>query len=113
MEEVEDLKNEMIDRFGNPPKEVMMLIELEEIRTLASALYLDEILEQARSIKIKISGHSRIDAGKLVRLIAEDRRLHVDPKDNGILIFTPVARLTEKKIPELKKWLQQFTQDAQ
>ncbi len=113
MEEVEDLKNEMIDRFGNPPKEVMMLVELEEIRTLASALHLDEILEQARSIKIKITGDSRIDAKRLVRMIAEDKRLRVDPKDNGILIFTPAARVTEKKIPELKKWLQQFTQDAQ
>ena len=113
IEEVNELKNELQDRFGPPPEKVMVLIELEEIRTLASSLCIDEILEQTRSIKIKISAQNLIDPGKLVKQISEDRRLSVDPRDNEVLIFSPGSAEPEKKLPELKKWLQQFVESAQ
>ncbi|PKL37689.1 MAG: transcription-repair coupling factor [Spirochaetae bacterium HGW-Spirochaetae-1] len=109
MDEVEQLKNELTDRFGPPPPEVNILIELEEIRTLASQLFIDEILEHSHAIKIRISGQSAINMEKLVRQIAEDDRLSMDPRDNVTLVFVPHAMETEKKLSELKKWLQQIS----
>ena len=107
-EEVNSLKEQMTDRFGPPPEKVMVLIELEEIRTIASLLYISEILEQSKFIKIRITEHSRIDYSILVKQIAEDKRISVDPKDSEILIFNPGTLKTEKKLFELKKWLQQL-----
>ena len=46
IEEVDTLEKEMIDRFGRPPVEVNILIELERIRAIASSLFIDEILEE-------------------------------------------------------------------
>lgn len=107
-EEVNALKEQMIDRFGPPPDKVMILIELEEIRAIASSLYIDEIFEQSKFIKIRVTGQSRINGVILVKLIAEDKRLSIDPKDSEILIFNPGTTKVEKKLFELKKWLQQL-----
>ena len=108
LEEVATLQKEMTDRFGQPPETVMILIELEEIRALASSLRIDEILEHSKAVKIRISANSVIDPSALVKEIAADARLSIDPSDNEILIFRPKAKQTEKKLFELKKWLQQF-----
>ena len=59
VEEVEQVEKEMMDRFGPYPGEVRMLIEIEQIRAMASLLAIDEILEDSRSIRIKISGNRK------------------------------------------------------
>ncbi|MFC1668771.1 transcription-repair coupling factor [Spirochaetota bacterium] len=108
--EVDKLTEELIDRFGLPPEEVKILIELERLRALASSLLIEEIVEDSKSIKIKISKQSKIDLKKLVEQIKIDPRLSVDPENNEILIFRPNMKNVEKKLVELKKWLQQISQ---
>ncbi|MBN2158675.1 MAG: transcription-repair coupling factor [Spirochaetes bacterium] len=108
VEEVEQLEKELVDRFGAYPEEVGILIEIEKIRTMASLMYIDEILEDSRSIRIKISGNAKVDVRKVVGLIASDRRLSLDPVDRETLIFVPESMKPEKKVPALKKLLQQL-----
>lgn len=108
VEEVEQVEKELVDRFGPYPNEVRILIEIEQIRALASLMAIDEILEDSHSIRIKISGGSKIDVNKLVKQIAADKRLAIDPGDRETLVFTPESMNTEKKIPGLKKLLQQL-----
>ncbi len=109
VEEVDTLESELIDRFGPQPPEVIMLVELERVRTLASALQIDEILEDPNKINIKITSSCLIPAEKLIKEISADSRLKIDPRDPEILIFKTPAKNPEKKLIELKKWLQQFT----
>ncbi|HPI91313.1 MAG TPA: helicase-related protein, partial [Spirochaetota bacterium] len=106
LEEVDILENEMTDRFGRPPVEVSVLIELERIRALASSLNIDEIMEDSRSIRIRITGKSKIDRKALIKQLASDKRFSLDIKDRDILLFNTKKLSGEKKISELKKWLQ-------
>jgi len=107
-EEVEQVEREMVDRFGPYPEEVKTLIEIEQIRAMASLLAIDEIMEDSRSIRIKISGTAKVDVKKIVKLMAADRRLSIDQADREILVFVPGSMKAEKKVPELKKLLQQL-----
>ncbi len=107
--EVEEIEKEMTDRFGEPPAEVRVLLALEKIRALASALEIDEILEDSRGVRIRISGNSRVDPKKIVPLIKKDRRISLDPSDNEMVLFRPDEKGDEKKLTELKKWLQQIS----
>ncbi|HOP61892.1 MAG TPA: transcription-repair coupling factor [Spirochaetota bacterium] len=107
-EEVDLLEKEMIDRFGPPPGEVTILIELERIRAIASYLGIDEILEDNRQINIRITSNCIIQADKLLESISKDKRFSITAKDPENLVFKPSGRTIEKKLPELKKWLQQF-----
>jgi len=109
VEEIDTLTDEMIDRFGNPPSEVLILIEMEKIRTIASSLRIEEILEDSKAFRLTITGESRINPEKLIPLIHSDDRLAVDPKMNEVLLFSPHEGAVEKKLLELKKWLQQLT----
>ncbi len=108
IEEVDTLEKEMIDRFGRPPVEVNILIELERIRAIASSLFIDEILEDNRQVKIKITSSCIIPGEKLLKAISKDNRFSINSRDPENLIFKPENRSIEKKLFELKKWLQQF-----
>jgi len=109
VEEIDSIERELIDRFGEYPSEVRVLIEIEKIRTVASSLYLDEILEDSYGgIRIKITEQSAIDMKKLILSISKDTRFAMDPIDKNVLRFKPLETETEKKLHELKKWLQQF-----
>ncbi len=107
-DEVDALEKEMIDRFGLPPVEVNILIELERIRSIASALYIDEILEDNRQVNIKITANCEIPPDRLLKVISKDSRFSINPKDPENLVFKPENKTIEKKLLELKKWLQQF-----
>ncbi len=107
-EEIDTLTAELTDRFGPVPREVTILIELEKIRTLASSWELGEILEDSKSIRMRITADTLIDRGWLVEQIAGDSRLTMDRNDEEVLLFTASSRDNEKKLIELKKWLQQI-----
>ncbi|MFH0977339.1 MAG: transcription-repair coupling factor [Spirochaetota bacterium] len=109
VEEVAQLEQELLDRFGPPPDEVKILIELEKIRALASSLEIEEIIEDSKAIKIRMSKNTRIDPNVIVSIIQKDKRIVFDRKDKDILIFNPKATQEEKRLDELKKWLQQLS----
>jgi transcription-repair coupling factor (superfamily II helicase) len=108
VEEVEQVEAELVDRFGAYPNEVRILIEIEKIRALATLMALDEIIEDSKSIRIKVSGKSKIDRVKIVSQLSKKNRLTIDPANRDTLVFTPESMQTEKKIAGLKKLLQQL-----
>ena len=108
-EEVVQLEQELVDRFGAPPDEVKVLIELEKIRAIASSLEIEEIIEDSKAIKIRMSKNTRIDPKQIVTIIQKDKRISFDQKEKDILIFKPKAEEQEKRLEEVKKWLQQIS----
>ncbi len=107
--EVEALEAEVADRFGAMPREVRVLVEIEKIRTMASNLEIDEIIEDRKAVKIRISSNARVDRSRIPQLLKKDRRLLIDRGDREVLVFTPGDTGDEKKLVELKKLLQQLT----
>jgi len=109
IEEIDALEREVVDRFGEYPEQVRLLVEIERIRTIASTYFIDEILEDSYgTIRITISEQATFDFRKLASLIAKDARFAFDPVNKSILRFKPIESATEKKLGELKKWLQQL-----
>lgn len=109
LDEVFVVESEMHDRFGKLPAQAKVLIAMEEIRVLASALFIDEISQHGERVHIRISGQSLIEPSKLLELIAKDKRFIVDPADNEMLVFNIGKANVENLLAELKKWLQQIS----
>ena len=109
LNEIEDLKAELIDRFGHGPPEVMALIEFEKIRALASSIFIEEILEVEKSFRIKISSQTEINLKKIVENIKKKKGLSFDPKNKKILIFSPKSQEREEQLGELQKWLKSIS----
>ncbi len=107
-EEVEELYSEMVDRFGQPPGIVHSLVEMERIRVVASRLRIDEIREDSRQIRIRLSSQSRVNIHNVVEAVSREQRLTFDPQDRDTLRWSTRNLGPEKKLHSLKKLLKQF-----
>ena len=68
--ECDEMKDELIDRFGEIPESAQNLLRISLLRTRAHKLYILEIKGGSGTIEIKVSPNAKIDAGKIPGLIA-------------------------------------------
>ncbi len=68
--ECDDMKDELIDRFGEVPESADNLLRISLLRSNAHALYILEIKGGNGTIEIKVSPNAKIDAGKIPGFIA-------------------------------------------
>lgn len=104
--DVKIVEKEMVDRFGKPHEKASILISLEYIKALATELRIDEIIEGEKAVRLRITENSVITTEKLLNLIKTNEKVMIDPQDNNVLIFRNVFKEGEKKLNEIKKFLQ-------
>ncbi len=68
--ECDEMKDELIDRFGEVPETAMNLLRISLLRARAHALYVVEIKGGDGTIEVKVSPEAKIDAGKIPGFIA-------------------------------------------
>jgi len=69
-----DTIDELIDRFGEPPLEVMRLVNTARLKFLASELNIDLIKEDNDKIKCQFINSEVVDGSKLVEFSKKYRR---------------------------------------
>jgi transcription-repair coupling factor (superfamily II helicase) len=63
--ECDDMKDELLDRFGKVPETVENLLRISLLRTRARALYVTEIKGSSNEIDIRVSPEARFDPEKI------------------------------------------------
>ena len=61
---------ELIDRFGDPPKPVENLLYIAKIKSLAHEVYMTEISQKADTVKFTLYGKAKLDVAKIPEFIA-------------------------------------------
>ena len=69
-EETEEMLEELIDRFGDPPKPVENLLYIAKIKSLAHTVYMTEISQKADTVKFTLYGKAKLDVAKIPEFIA-------------------------------------------
>jgi transcription-repair coupling factor (superfamily II helicase) len=69
-EEQEDMLEELIDRFGEPPKSVLNLLEITGLRSQAHRLYITEVKGRPDQIVCTMYEKAKIDPTKIPELIS-------------------------------------------
>ncbi len=69
-EETEEILEELIDRFGEPPKSVQNLLMIARLKTLAHQAYVTEIVQQKEQLTLKLFERARLDVAAIPGLIA-------------------------------------------
>ena len=69
-EETEEMLEELIDRFGDPPKPVENLLYIAKIKSLAHEVYMTEISQKADTVKFTLYGKAKLDVAKIPEFIA-------------------------------------------
>ena len=69
-EEIDEMLEELIDRFGDLPKSVQNLLYIARIKSMAHQVYLTEVQQKEDTIKFVLYEKAKIDVGKIPVLIA-------------------------------------------
>lgn len=103
-QDVQDLKDELIDRFGDYPEEVELLLAISLMKILAKDVRIESIKENKREIVLLFSEKAAeiIDNSKLFRIISSiDSRIHLGTVGNQVKIVLRAKGESDKAVCEL------------
>ena len=100
---VEDIRNELRDRFGALPANVDNLLHFVRVKRLAKHIGVISIVREGARGVIKLTQSARVDPNKLLQLIGTDSQIKFSP--NGVLSF-PLRDHGPKVIDAIEELLQ-------
>ena len=68
-EEYEDMTEELIDRFGEPPRPVMNLLEIASLKALAHSVYVAEVSEKPEGMRFAMYEKARVNPAGIPQLV--------------------------------------------
>lgn len=95
-EERSDMLEELIDRFGEPPKAVLNLLAIARLKALAHQGYITEIKQMQREIRITLYENAHLNPEGIPPLVAKYRRqLQFKPDKEPKFLFAPVGDIVQ------------------
>ena len=114
MDEVDEMLEELIDRFGDPPKSVENLLYIAKIKSLAHRVYFTEVSQKAETLKFTLYEKAEIDVAKIPEFVAgfgQKVRFMADAKAPYFTYF--LKQNTREKNVGVKEILEEFLEAAQ
>ena len=90
LEKLYEIKDELIDRFGELPEEVINLLRYLEIKILAKELKIQEIVQKDSEYFLKFD-NDYINFEKIMNLI-EEKKARYSQKDGGLYYFEDILK---------------------
>ncbi|WP_284281220.1 transcription-repair coupling factor [Limnobacter litoralis] len=73
MDDISDMQEALIDRFGKLPEETKALLETHRIRILAKPLGVQKIDSSTEATVVQFEPNANVDAAKIIQLIQKER----------------------------------------
>ncbi|MFT3733879.1 MAG: transcription-repair coupling factor [Rhodocyclaceae bacterium] len=105
-DEIQDIQEELIDRFGEMPPQAQALLETHRLRVLAKPLGIIKIDAASRQINIHFEPNPPIEPIKIIQLIQKDRRYKLAGQDKlSALLSSETLKDRAAKVREVFKAL--------
>ncbi|MDO5338413.1 MAG: transcription-repair coupling factor [Eubacteriales bacterium] len=93
--EYDDMLEELIDRFGEPPKTVQNLLVIAALKAAAHQVYIQEIRQRGKNIKLVFYENAQLDPSIIPAILAKYRRSLTLKKEKATtyLLYTPSSDL--------------------
>ncbi|MBO4911403.1 MAG: transcription-repair coupling factor [Butyrivibrio sp.] len=86
--ESDDMRDELVDRFGEVPKTALNLLRISLIRTAAHRLFVTEIKGGDGKIEIKVTPNAKIKGEKIPELLAKyEGKMNFHAAGNPVFIY--------------------------
>ena len=72
-EEYDDMLEELMDRFGEPPKSVQNLLAVANLKAMAHRAWITEVAQKGDTIRFTMFERAKVDAAKIEQLVKESR----------------------------------------
>ena len=102
---LEDIRNELRDRFGAVPGNIDNLLRFVKLKRFAQSLGVVSIVREGARGVVKMSPQAKVDPNKLLLLIQREPQVKFSP--NGVLSF-PLKEQGEKVIDAIEELLNEI-----
>ncbi len=98
----EDVLEELIDRFGDPPQEVVNLVDIAHLRALCARLGVNRVTAAAGSLVFRLAPDYMPDINRLYRALEEggDKRLIFSASKEAALVFQDRKKENEQMVKD-------------
>jgi transcription-repair coupling factor (superfamily II helicase) len=104
--QLHDVRAELIDRYGEPPRAVRNLLEYAELKLVAVRVGVNAIERKREQVNIKFRQTATVDPERLARFVASQRGTQFTP--DGTLKFVQKATAPEEVLSHLKTLLEEL-----
>jgi transcription-repair coupling factor (superfamily II helicase) len=105
--QLHDVRAELIDRYGEPPRAVRNLLEYAELKLVAVRVGVNSIERKREQVSIKFRQTATVDPERLARFVASQRGTQFTP--DGTLKFLQKSTAPEEVLSHLKTLLEELT----
>lgn len=108
-EECEDMLEELLDRFGEPPKSVQNLLTIARLKAFAHSVYVIEITQRGDEIKFVMFEKANVDPMKIPPLLQKEKQsLKFTVDTNPYFTYRKVNSRNEDTFEAVKKVLNEI-----
>lgn len=112
LEEYEDMQDELIDRFGDLPRQVENLLKVVLVKAAAHKAYITEITGNRERLKFQMMQDAKIDTQKIPEMLKRyNHRLKIVTEKNPYFEYIPMkpAKNTDEMLDNMKKVINDIT----
>ena len=103
-EEYEDMMEELLDRFGEPPKMVQNLLAVASLKAMAHRIYLTEVKQLDDSLKLTMYERAKINTAKIPEILNQyPEELQFKVETNPYFLYRPRNRKAKEAVPMQEK----------
>ena len=102
--DLNEVAEQMIDRFGLQPQEVKLLFTSHRLRLQAEALGIARIIATSDKILFKFSKNNKIDVEQLVRMIQEEPQIYRLKEGHDLMVHQGFSEV-EKRVKAIEQIL--------
>lgn len=106
-DETEEMMEELIDRFGDPPKSVENLLYIAKIKSMAHLVYFTEIAQKGDVLRFTLYEKAKLDASKIQPFITSygpRLKFTADAKATYFTYQLKTGKMSAKSLPH-SAWL--------
>lgn len=113
-EELQDIIDELLDRFGDMPLAVVLLTKVAEIRMYARLLRITDLIERNRKVTAVFDEQSPVHPGALQRIWREyPGKVVFRPEEKVVMEVTPLGDNDKQRLTHLANVLSHLWQHSQ
>lgn len=114
LEETDEMLEELMDRFGDPPKSVENLLYIAKIKSMAHHVYFTEVSQKSDTLKFTLYEKAKIDVVKIPEFVArygQKVKFTADAKNPYFTYF--LKQNSREKNADIREILEEFLLTAQ
>ena len=96
-EEYDDMLEELLDRFGEPPRTVQNLLAVANLKALAHKAWITEIKQMQETVRITMHERAKLDVNGIPGVLERFGRVEFQDGKARLFVFRPRKRNTKER----------------